>query len=297
MKKITWLWTALVTPFKQWNGIDNEVDYEALDRLLDMQIDWWVDGVLFLWTTAENPTLSQTEWKSIVEFGIKKLAWKAKIMVNIWNYSTKESIETAHLYDQIDGIDAYLVVNPYYSKPTQTWLLKHFTTIADSTSRDIVLYNILWRTWVNLETDTLVKIVNSCSNVVAVKEASGDLDQMKEVITATWDDFSVLSWDDGLTYDLIQNWWDGVISVASNCVPAKMRDLVKASLGKDKIAEELHIDLQELFSKLFMQTNPLPAKTYLASKWIIQETFRLPICEMDEKERGEFLNFVEKSSF
>lgn len=296
-KKFRGLWTALVTPFKKWNWIDNEIDFEALDRLLDMQIKWWVTWVLLLWTSWENPTLSRDEWLEIVKFAINKLLWKTKVMVNIWTYSTKSSLENIKEYERLDWIDAYLVVNPYYNKPTQTWLFKHFTTIAKFTKKPIILYNIKWRTWVNLEINTLIDIISECPNVIWVKEASWNMLQMKEVIEATWDHFLVLSWDDSLTHELIKNAWDWVISVASNCIPKEMQEFVRLCLDWDEKAKDLDEKYKLFFDNLFIQTNPLPVKTYLANKWIIEEEFRLPMCKMDEKQKQQFLDFVKENNF
>lgn len=296
-KQFAGLWTALVTPFKEGNWIDNEIDYEALDRLLQMQIDGKIDWVLLLGTTAENPTLSKNEQLEIVKFAINKLRNKTKIMVNVWTYSTSNSLENVKIYNEIDWIDAYLVVNPYYNKPTQTWLFTHFTTVADSTKRPVILYNIKWRTWVNLNTDTLLKVISKSKNVIWVKEASWDVDQMKEVILKTSKDFTVLSGDDGLTYDLALAWGDWVISVASNLIPGKMKEFVDLCLEKSLKAKDLNDKYEEFFDKIFIQTNPLPAKTYLASKWIIKEEFRLPMCRMDEKERKIFLDFIKENNY
>jgi 4-hydroxy-tetrahydrodipicolinate synthase len=259
-----------------------------------MQIEGWIDGVLILWTTAENPTLSKEEWLEIVKFVINILKWKIKIMVNVWTYSTKSSIDNIKDFDKIEWIDAYLVVNPYYNKPTQTGLKKHFISCAESTLRDIILYNIEWRTSINLETSTLLDIIWECGNVVWVKEASWNMEQMKEVVEKTPDDFLVFSWDDALTYELIQNWWNWVISVASNIYPKMIKWFVDSCFNDKEEASDLNNIYSELFSKLFIQANPLPAKTYLASNWIIKEEFRLPMCRMDEKERDIFLDFIEK---
>ena len=291
------LWTALVTPFKEWNWIDNEIDYEALDRLLQMQIDWWVNWVLLLWTTWESPTLKCKEKIEIVKFALKKLVWKTKVMVNVWTYSTLKSIKNIKEMDELEWIDAYLVVNPYYNKPTQTGLYRHFTSIAKATSKSIFLYNIQWRTWVNLETNTLLDIISECPNVVWVKEASWNMLQIKEVIERTWDHFVVLSWDDGLTYELIKHGWDGVISVASNCLPWEINEFVENCLSKGESALELNNKYRELFNILFIQTNPIPVKTYLAEKWIIKEAFRLPICEMDNKQKMEFWAIIKKNNY
>lgn len=296
-KQFSWLWTALVTPFKEWNWIDNEIDYVALDRLLQMQIDWNVDWILLLWTTAENPTLTNEEWKEIVKFAINKIAWKTKIMVNVWNYSTKKSLENIKSFDQIEWIDWYLLVNPYYNKPTQTGLYLHFTTLADSTKRPVILYNIKWRTCVNVNTDTLLKIIQKSKNVVWVKEASWDLNQMKEVIEKTPKNFAVLSGDDSLTYDLIKMWWDWILSVASNSIPSEMKEFVDLCLIGDSKAKGLNEKYNDFFNKIFIQTNPLPTKTYLASKWVIKEEFRLPMCRMDEKEKKEFLDFIKENKY
>lgn len=296
-KQLGWLWTALITPFKEWNWIDNEVDYIALEKVLNMQIDWKVDWVLLLWTTAENPTLTKEEQLKITKFTINILKWKTKIMVNIGTYSTKKTLDNIKEFDHIEWIDAYLVVNPYYNKPTQTGLFQHFTTVAKSTSKSIILYNIAWRTGVNLETNTLLDIIWECKNIIWVKEASWKMLQMKEVIEKTWDDFLVLSWDDALTYELIWHWWDWVVSVAANCKPEMMKNFVSNCLNNYSIAKDENEKLQLFFAKLFIQTNPLPAKTFLASKWIIKESFRLPICKMDEKEKEEFLKVVEEYWF
>jgi len=292
-----WLWTALVTPFKKGNWINSEVDYEVLDNILEQQIEWNVDGVLLLWTTAESPTLTSEEWDKIVEKAIAKLKGRTKIMVNVWTYSTQASLENIKKFDKVEGIDCYLVVNPYYNKPTQTWLFKHFTTIAKSTSKNIFLYNIKWRTWVNLETETILDIINACPNVIWVKESSGNLEQVKDVIEKAPDDFLVLSWEEWLTYDLIKAGWDWVISVASNCKPAMMKNFIDTSFKNLDEAKKINADNMDFFNKLFLQTNPLPAKTYLASKWILEEEFRLPLCEMDEDKRIEFLSFIEKNNY
>ncbi len=288
-----WLWTALITPFKKWNGIDNEIDYEALERLLNMQIEAWVDGVLLLGTTWENPTLTNKESLNLVKFAVNILKWKTKVMVNVWTYSTKASLENIKNYDEIEWIDAYLLVNPYYNKPTQTWLKQHFITCANITKRNVILYNIKWRTCVNLETETLLDIIKECPNVIWVKEASWDLNQMKNVIEKTPENFLVFSGDDGLTYNLIKMWWNGVISVASNAEPKKMKEFVDLCFQNLEKAEQLNQKYKDFFQKLFIQTNPLPIKTYLAYKWIIKEEFRLPMCKMDKNEKEIFINFID----
>jgi 4-hydroxy-tetrahydrodipicolinate synthase len=170
--------------------------------------------------------------------------------------------------------------------------------LANFTKKPIVLYNIKWRTGVNLETETLLKILKTSSNVIWVKEASWDLLQMENVLEKTaWSDFIVLSWDDSLTYDLINRWWNWVISVASNLIPKQMKEFVELCFIWDKKASELNNKYSEFFTKIFLQTNPLPTKTYLAYKWLIKETFRLPMCPMDNEKKQEFLEFISKNWF
>lgn len=218
-------------------------------------------------------------------------------MLNVWTYSTRATLYNIEKFDSIDWIYAYLLVNPYYSKPTQTGLFKHFTTIAKSTKKSIILYNIQWRTGVNLETNTLLDIITESKNIIWVKEASWNMLQVKEVIEVTWDNFLVFSWEESLTYELIKHWWDWVISVASNCKPKMMKNFIDNCLNNFDIAKQENEKLQLFFDKLFIQTNPLPVKTFLASKWIIKESFRLPICKMDEKEKEEFLKIIEEYWF
>lgn len=289
-----WLWTALVTPFTTGNWLDNEIDYEALEKILDMQIEWKVDWVLLLGTTSEIPTLTQEEQIKIVKFALKKLLWKTKIMVNIWTYSTQGSIKNIKIFDEIVWIDAYLVVNPYYNKPTQSGLFQHFTAIAHSTQRDIILYNIEWRTWVNLKTDTLLAILEESKNIIWIKEASGKIQQVQEVLAQTPSDFLVFSGEEWLSYELIQSGGHGVISVASNCVPSMMKEFIDSCLLQNEKSEQLQKKYIAFFDALFIQTNPLPAKTFLADRGIIQEEFRLPLCKMNNDEKEKFLKISEK---
>lgn len=293
-KEFTWLWTALVTPFLEWDWINNKIDYASLKNLINIQLEANVDWILLLWTTWENPTLTKKESQELVKFTIKKINKKTKIMVNIWTNSTKKSIKNLKEFEKIEWIDSYLIVNPYYNKPTQNWLFLHFTSIAKKTKKPIIIYNIKWRTAVNLETETLQKIVKSCPNVIWVKEASCDLNQMKEVIQKLWKEFTVLSWDDSLTYELIKSWWDWVISVASNAIPKQLKEMINLALIWDNKAEKLNEKYKEYFKKLFIQTNPLPIKTILSDSWIIKEEFRLPMCKMDKKEKNDLLDFIKK---
>jgi len=291
IEKFSWVWTAFITPFNE----DGSIDFEAFDKLIEKQIAGGVKWLLFLGTTGETPTLTEDEKEQIVRRWIEKIAGRCLVMVNTWSNATNASIENSKKYDKVDWIDVFLVVNPYYNKPTQEWLYRHFRGVADSVSKPIFLYNIAWRTWINLETETLVRLSNDCGNIVWVKEASWSLEQMQDVIDSTDRDFVVLSWDDSLTIDLMKIGWAWIISVASNYIPETMSQMVWSFLEWNiSKADEINNNLWEFFDWEFIQTNPLPIKVALVEAWIIKEQYRLPLCEMDTTPRKEWLNILEK---
>ncbi|HAL18031.1 MAG TPA: 4-hydroxy-tetrahydrodipicolinate synthase, partial [Spirochaetaceae bacterium] len=203
--------------------------------------------------------------------------------------ATHEAIRLSQ-HAQDDGVDAILLVNPYYNKPTQKGLYLHFKAIADSVSIPCILYNIKGRTGVNLETQTLEKLVGDCKNIVAVKEASGDLSQMGNVIRGRKAGFFVLSGDDNLSLELIKMHGDGVISVASNLFPAEMTQMVSAALSGDFVkAEKINSWFAEFFKVCFIETNPIPIKTAMAYKGFCKEIFRLPLCSLENEEHRKSL--------
>lgn len=279
---------AIVTPFKS-NG---EVDEQALKELIDFQIENKVDGIVPCGTTGESPTLSHEEHDRVIELTIKHVNKRVKVIAGTGSNSTGEAIRlTKHAKEA--GTDAVLLVNPYYNKPTQKGLYLHFKAIADAVDIPIVIYNIKGRTAVNVETTTLVKLMNDCKNIIAVKEASGDLNQIKEVIEKRKEGFSVLSGDDNITLDLIESGGDGVISVAANIVPGKMAEMVHAALdGNLEKAREVEKELSELFRVEFIETNPIPIKTALAMMGRCKEVLRLPMCTLEKPEHREELKQV-----
>lgn len=275
--------TAIVTPFKH----DGSVDYNKLDELIEFQIKNGVAGIVPCGTTGESPTLSEEEQFKIIQETVKKAKGRVLVIAGAGSNSTKHAIHLSKKAESI-GADAVLSVNPYYNKPTQEGLYRHFKAICDSVRIPVVLYNIKGRTGVNVETTTLLRLIKDCKNLVAVKEASGDLNQIKEVIEKSPENFFVLSGDDGITLDLIKYGGDGVISVASNIIPKDMATLVKYALNKDmRSAEELDKKLQPLFKAIFIETNPIPIKAALAMTGRIIEEYRLPMCEMSTKNRDE----------
>ncbi len=277
------VFTAIVTPFKE-NG---DLDEGCLRKLIDLNIENGVSGIVPCGTTGESPTLDHEEHDRVIELTVKHVNNRVPVIAGTGSNSTKEAIRlTKHAEDT--GAEACLLVNPYYNKPTQEGLYRHFKAIADAVDFDCVVYNIKGRTGVNVETATLMRLAKDCRNIVAVKEASGNIEQIKEVIKQRPDGFSVLSGDDNITLELIRAGGDGVISVASNLVPDKMVKMVKAALEGDYgKAEKLNEELIPLFEAEFIETNPIPIKCALSMKGLCKESYRLPMCELmpENKER------------
>jgi len=287
------LTTALVTPFEWWwNQIHPNIGYRWLTKIIRMQMNAWVDNILLLGTTGENPSLNMWESRDIVTNTIDLVGGRANIIVNTGTNSTDESRRYMDMYNDIPWIDGYLLVNPYYNKPTQAGMRRHFTHLADNTERPVMLYNIEWRTGVNLETETLAEIAADSPNIMWVKEASGNINQMQEVLDTMPDDFVVASWDDGLTRELIRRGGHWVVSVASNIMPANMQEFVNACIDWEAVADELATRYQEVFNILFCETNPQPVKTVLANRGIIEPGFRSPMTQMEEKNKQRLLDVV-----
>jgi 4-hydroxy-tetrahydrodipicolinate synthase len=270
------LYTAIVTPFT----VNENVDEGTLKKLIDFYLAGGVDGIVPCGTTGESPTLTHDEHDRVIELTVEHVNGRAKVLAGTGSNSTREAVRLSK-HARKAGADALLLVTPYYNKPTQEGMYRHFREIAESVSIPSIIYNIKGRTGINLETDTLVRLMTDCANVVGVKEASGDLNQMKDVIARRTKEFSVLSGDDNMTLPLIQAGGDGVISVASNIIPERMSRMVKLALeGKFAEAEALEKEISPLFAVEFVETNPIPIKYMLSLKGMCQEIYRLPICEL-----------------
>jgi len=280
---------ALVTPFK--NGA---VDVTKLRELVEMHATHGTDGIVPCGTTGESPTLSHDEHKRVVEVVIEAARGRVAVIAGTGSNSTAEAIDlTAHAKKA--GATGALVVNPYYNKPTQEGLYRHFRAVAEAVDIPIILYNIAGRTAVNVETDTLARIARDCPNVVGVKEASGSLDQMTQVILACGPDFSVLSGDDNITLPLMSVGGRGVISVIANIVPRETAEMTHAALAGDwKLAREIHLRLFPLSRAMFMETNPIPVKEAMAMMGTIEPTFRLPMCRMSDQNRPRLRAILEQ---
>jgi len=271
---------AMVTPFR--NG---KVDEAKLRELVEFHITHGTDGLIPCGTTGESPSLSHDEHRRVVELVIEAARGRIRVVAGTGSNSTAEAIDMTRHAERA-GATGALVVNPYYNKPTQEGLYRHFRAVAESVAIPILLYNIQSRTAINVETDTLARLVRDAKNIVGVKEASGSLDQMSQVIAACGPDFSVLSGDDNITLPLLVIGGSGVVSVIANIVPRETADLVHAALEGDwKRARDLHYRLFPLARAAFLETNPIPIKEAMALAGMIEPEFRLPMCRMSDANR------------
>lgn len=271
---------ALVTPFK-----DGRVDEIKLRELVEFHVKHGTDGLVPCGTTGESPTLTHDEHKRVVEVVIEAAAGRLPVIAGTGSNCTAEAIDLTRHAERA-GAQAALVVNPYYNRPTQEGLYRHFRAVADAVSLPIFVYNIQSRTAVNVETETLARLRRDCPNIVGVKEASGSLDQMSQVVAACGPDFIVLSGDDNLTLPLMAVGGRGVISVIANVVPREVAEMTHAALDGDfKRARELHYRLFPLAKAAFLETNPIPIKEAMAMLGMIEPEFRLPLCRMSEANR------------
>jgi len=271
---------AIVTPFR--NG---EVDEQALRKLIEEQIAAGTDGIVPCGTTGESTTLSHEEHDRVIEITIDAVRKRVPVIAGTGSNSTAEALRlTRHAWEA--GADGALLVCPYYNRPTQEGLYQHFLTIAEEVPIPIIIYNIPGRTGTNLLPETLVRLAE-IKNIVGVKEASGSLKQMSDVIQLCGSDFDVLSGDDIFTLPLLAIGGKGVISVISNVVPADMAKMVDVFAAGDlEQARALHYRMAPLIDVLFIETNPIPVKAALAMMGKIEYELRLPLCRMSEKNEG-----------
>jgi 4-hydroxy-tetrahydrodipicolinate synthase len=268
---------AIVTPFR--NG---KVDEEALRRLIEEQIMAGTDGIAPCGTTGESTTLSHEEHDRVIEITVDAVKKRVPVIAGTGSNSTAEALRlTKHAWEA--GADAALIVCPYYNRPTQEGLYLHYRAIAEEVPIPIIIYNIQGRTGVNMSTETLVRLAE-IPNIVGVKEASGSIKQMSDVIQLCGANFDVLSGDDIFTLPLLALGGKGVISVISNVVPGDMAGMVDAFAAGDlEKARQLHYRMSPLIDALFIETNPIPVKAALAMMGKIAYELRLPLCRMAEK--------------
>jgi len=274
------VYTALITPFQE----DGSIDEEALRKLVDSQIEAGIQGIVPMGTTGESPTVTHEENIQVIRIVAEQAAGRTEIIAGTGSNSTAEAVRMTQLARDV-GATATLQVTPYYNKPTQEGLYRHFTTIAEATELPMVVYNIPGRTARNVENATMLRLA-SHPRIVAVKEASGDMAQVMELVSLRPKGFDILSGDDNLTLPLIALGGEGVVSVASNIAPRMMVQLVTAArAGRMDEAREMHYKLLPLFKGVFLQTNPIPIKYALAAKGIVTESYRLPLCPLDADDK------------
>lgn len=268
--------TALLTPFR-----NQQVDETALGRLIEAQVDAGIDGIVAVGTTGESPTLNHEEHLHVIHLAVQIAHKRCLVIAGTGSNSTAEAIEMTR-EAQDAGADAALVVAPYYNRPSQEGLFRHFKAIANSTRLPIILYSIPSRCGVEIGVETTARLAKACENIVAIKEAGGSVDRVSQLRAALPDAFDILSGDDGLTLPFLAAGAVGVISVASNLVPGAVVDLVRAhALGKNDVALGLHERWYPLFKDLFIEPNPVPVKTALAlCEGYLLPDVRLPLCEM-----------------
>ncbi|MCB1143439.1 MAG: 4-hydroxy-tetrahydrodipicolinate synthase [Leptospiraceae bacterium] len=275
------VFTAIVTPFQ-----NDRIDYDVYYKLLDRQIQAGVSGVIPCGTTGESPTLSHEEHSELIRKTVEYCKSRIQVIAGTGSNSTKEAVELTELACK-DGVDGILSVNPYYNKPTQEGLYLHFKTIAEHSSKPVMLYNIPGRTSVNLSPETTRRL-SEISNIRSLKEATGDLAQMSKSISILPSNFSVLSGDDTLTLPLLSVGGRGVVSVVSNIFPKKIKELVDSfESGNLNRAREIHYSLLPVFNNAFLETNPIPVKAALYWLGLISNEIRLPLTPLTPSRAAE----------
>ena len=278
---------AIVTPFS--NG---RVDEDKFRGLIDHLIDNGISAIVPCGTTGESATMSHEEHKQVTEIAIDQVKGRVPVVAGTGSNSTSEAIElTVHAKEA--GADGVLMVSPYYNKPTQEGIYQHFKAVAEAAPIPIILYNIPGRTSSNMLPETLARLAK-IDNIVGVKEATGDLNQMARTIEACGPDFIVVSGDDALTLPLLSIGGKGVISVAGQVMPRKMVDMYEAwKNGNPGLAKDIFYELLPLFRAIFFETNPIPVKTALSMMGMIEAEFRLPLCPMADENKAKLKAVLE----
>ncbi len=279
MKKFQGTITAIVTPFLE-NG---DLDLLALKKLVEFQIKNGINGIVACGSTGEAATMDYDEIGLVIKTVVEQTKKRVVVIAGAGSNDTKKAIKLSQIAKEA-GADALLHVTPYYNKPTPKGLIAHFKAIANAVDLPIILYNVPGRTGANVTAETTLKVAKEVPSVIGVKEASGNINQIADIIKDAPKSFSILSGDDGLTFPVMALGGDGVISVVSNEIPKQMSALTKAALsGNWEKARKLHFEWLDLMNANFIETNPQPVKTALAAMGMIKEVFRLPLVSMDEK--------------
>src|SRR6266403_146949 len=275
--------TALVTPFSQ----DGAIDENALRNLVAWQVESGIDFLIPCGTTGETPTLTHDEWLHVIDVTIEVGAGRVPIVAGATSNSTQEAVAKAKEVAARPGVNAILTASPYYNKPTQEGQYRHFRAIAEAVDKPVILYNVPGRTSANIEPATLARL-GEVANIAGVKEASGNMSQIAEVLNLVPERFLVFSGDDALTLPVIALGGVGIISVASNEIPREMAEMTRAALNNDwNTARTIHRKYLPLMQANFIESNPLPVKAVLAMMGRIEETYRLPLLPMRRDTRSK----------
>ncbi len=280
---------AIVTPFKK-----GKFDEKAYGDLIEWHINQGTHGIVPCGTTGEASTLSFEEHYRVIEVAVKAANKRIPVIAGTGANSTEEAIEITKKAKKL-GADGALLVTPYYNKPTQEGLYRHYKAVADAVRIPIVLYNVPGRTAVNMLPSTVARLTE-CKNIVSIKEATGDMKQVSEIIRLCGDRLTVLSGDDFTTLPLLALGGHGAISVTANIVPKDSAEMYNAWINNDiNKARQLHYKLEPLNSAMFIETNPIPVKTALAMMGKIKEEFRLPLCEMSKPNRDKLKSVLKNA--
>ena len=282
--------TALVTPFK-----DDALDEVALTALIEAQVQGGISGIIPVGTTGESPTLSHEEHRRVIEIAVKVAAKRVLVIAGTGSNATSEAVELTIEAEKL-GADASLLVAPYYNKPSPEGLYRHFKKVAESVSIPIILYSIPGRCGIEIPVTIVARLAADCPNVIAIKEAGGKVERVNDLRSALPESFQILSGDDALTLPFMKAGGVGVISVASNVIPAEVEELVQSFLRGDLAkAEEIHTRYADLFRDLFIEPNPVPIKTALSAKGICRDVVRLPLCEMTDSNKDLLLKTLKET--
>jgi 4-hydroxy-tetrahydrodipicolinate synthase len=280
--------TALVTPFRS-----GAIDVGAFEKLIENQIAAGISGVVAVGTTGESPTLSHEEREELIRLTVATAKKQCQVLAGTGSNATQHAVADTKTAEKL-GADGALLVAPYYNKPSQEGLFRHFKTVADATALPIMLYNIPGRCGVDIAPDTVVRLAEECRNIVSIKEASGSVERVSELRARLPESFTVLSGDDSLTLPFMSVGAVGVVSVASNLFPAEVCALVRAyECGDAKLAFNLHHKMFPIFKDLFIEPNPVPVKTALGWRGSMSDEVRLPLCEMSEANQARLRRTLE----
>ncbi len=278
-KLFTGAGVALITPFKN----DYSIDYDALGQIIENQVAGGMDYLVALGTTGEPPTLSDKEKNDVVRFIIEKSAGRLPVVVGMGGNSTQAVVHNIKSFN-LEGASGLLIVTPYYNKPSQEGLYRHFKAVAEESPLPVILYNVPSRTGTNMEAETVIRLAEGSEKIVAVKEASGIMSQLTTIKKYTPEDFTLISGDDVLALPIVSIGGKGIISVIANALPGKLSSLIHKAINKDfEGALKSHLEMIDLFKLIFREGNPGGIKALLHSQGIIENVLRLPLYKVGDE--------------